>query len=101
GWRGRGCTSLATSDRGSRVTKRVRRSRNAVSSPAMILGRLAVAAAIVLVAALAPAPARVRERRCQEAISQAGWRLLDTSLTSLAACRRAIARGALPAETDC
>src|SRR5262245_825278 len=77
------------------------RSRTAVSSPAMILGRLAVTAAIVLVAALASAPARVRERRCQEAISQAGRRLLDSSLTSLAACRRAIARGALPAGTDC
>ncbi len=67
----------------------------------MVLGRFAVAAVIVLVAALASAPARVPERRCQAAISEAGRRLFDASLITLASCRRAIARGALPAGTDC
>jgi beta-glucosidase len=65
------------------------------------LRRLAVVATIVLLASLASAPALVPERHCEEAISGAGRRLLDVSLATLASCHRAIARGAIPAGTDC
>jgi beta-glucosidase len=67
----------------------------------MVLGRFVVVLAIVLVAALASAPARGPERRCQQAISETGRRLFDASLTNLASCKRALARGTLPAGTDC
>jgi len=49
-----------------------------------------------------PASARVDPRqRCQEAVAGAGRILLDRSLTILASCHHAIARGALPAGTIC
>jgi beta-glucosidase len=49
-----------------------------------------------------PASARVDPpQRCQEAVAGAGRILLDRSLTILASCHHAIARGALPAGTIC
>ena len=67
----------------------------------MIVGRLAVVAAIVILAALVSAPARVPERHCQQVIARAGRALLDESLASLGSCQRRIARGALPAGSSC
>ena len=67
----------------------------------MVVGRLAVVATVVILAALVSAPARVPERHCQQAIASTGRRLLDESLASLGACQRRIARGALPAGSDC
>ncbi len=67
----------------------------------MIVGRLAVVAAIVILAALVSAPARVPERHCQQVIASAGRALLDESLASLGSCQRRIARGALPRGSSC
>ena len=53
--------------------------------------------------ALAPAAshALTPEQQCQKAIASAGARFLKRSTAILTSCQRAIARGALPAGTDC
>ncbi|HLK11975.1 MAG TPA: glycoside hydrolase family 3 C-terminal domain-containing protein [Candidatus Binatia bacterium] len=60
--------------------------------------RLALLAALLTAA---PAPALTPEGRCQAGVAAAGARYFDRSLAILTACRAAIARGRLPAGTDC
>jgi beta-glucosidase len=67
----------------------------------MVIRRLGVVAAIVTLAALVSAPARVPQRHCQQTIARVGRRLLDESLASLESCQRRIARGALPTGSEC
>src|SRR5437867_624404 len=66
-----------------------------MSSPA----RLARAAIVVLLdIALA---STLTASECQDAITGAGTQLLERSLAAQAACREGVARGKLPARTDC
>src|SRR5262249_32525391 len=92
--------SLSRSDR-LRSARLARRLTNTVTSIVMVIGRLAMVAAIVILAALVSAPARVPQRHCQQTIARVGRRLLDESLASLESCQRRIVRGALPTGSDC
>jgi beta-glucosidase len=66
----------------------------------MLLRALVVA--MLSAATLLSASARADpQRRCQDAVAGAGRMMLDRSLTILAACHHAVARGALPAGTVC
>lgn len=59
---------------------------------------------VAMLSAVTVPPASARtdpQERCQDAIAGAGRMLLDRSLTILAACHHAVARGALPAGTVC
>ena len=63
--------------------------------------RLVLAALVVLVAPASGATLTPPERRCQGALAGAGRQLLDRTMTILAGCQHAVARGTLPAATDC
>jgi len=63
--------------------------------------RLAVAILIALINAAPLQALDPSERQCQNAIATAGKRLLKRSLAALASCERAVARGGVPAGTDC
>jgi beta-glucosidase len=60
----------------------------------------AIAAALVVLATLS-GRAGAASGPCRDAVADAGQRLLDRSVAALSACRRSVARGSLPAGTDC
>ncbi len=62
---------------------------------------LALCAAGAVAIAPAVSCALTPEQHCQKAIASAGARFLKKSTTILTSCQGAIARGALPAGTDC
>ncbi len=66
-----------------------------------IARRLAALALAHLVAAAPGSAATHAERRCQQALADAGRQLFQQSMGLLASCQGAVAPGRLPAGTDC
>src|SRR5262245_7596341 len=84
-----------------RAVRRMRRMRPPDSPPMSTPARVAIAIFVVVVESAAGWALTTPERQCQQALARGGRQFLKRSMAALAACRRGIARGTLPAGTDC